>query len=154
MAVIMLLYLLMIFGASPSGTGGGLKSTTLAALWGLMRSTLKGRDAVRYQKRIISPERLQMATASFVFYMGVLFVAMLLLLSTQSGTFEVILFEAISALGTVGLSMGLTGDLTNLGKLIIILLMFMGRVGILTFGIAVSMHDETREEEKDAELVL
>lgn len=153
-SVIMLLYFLMIFGASPSGTGGGLKSTTLAALWGLMRSTLKGRDKVRYQKREISPERLQMATASFVFYMGVLFIAMIFLLATEAGGFEAILFEAISALGTVGLSMGITGDLTNIGKLIIILLMFMGRVGILTFGIAVSMRDESREEESDNDLIM
>lgn len=153
-SVIMILYMLMIFGASPSGTGGGLKSTTLAALWGLMRSVLKGRDEIRYQKRRISSERLQLATASFSFYMGVLFVAMILLLSTENAEMEVVLFEAISALGTVGISMGLTGDLSNLGKLMIILLMFMGRVGILTFGIAVSMHDETREEEKDNELVM
>lgn len=154
MVVIVMLYLFMIFGASPSGTGGGLKSTTLAALWGLMRSTLKGRSSIRYQKREISPERLQMATASFVFYMSVLFVAVLLLLYSESDEPEIILFEAISALGTVGLSMGLSADLSNLGKLIIISLMFMGRVGILTFGIAVSMHDETPEEEKDNELVM
>ncbi len=153
-SVIMLLYFLMIFGASPSGTGGGLKSTTLAALWGLMRSTLKSRDEVRFQKRAISQERLQMAAAGFTFYMAVLFAAMMLLLSLENASFEVILFEAISALGTVGLSMGLTGELSNLGKLIIILLMFMGRVGILTFGIAVSMKDETREEEQDSELVM
>ncbi len=153
-SVIMLLYFLMIFGASPSGTGGGLKSTTLAALWGLMRSTLKGRDTIRYQKREISPERLQLATASFVFYMGILFISMMLLLAIESGGFEAILFEAISALGTVGLSMGITADLTNIGKLIIILLMFMGRVGILTFGIAVSIHDESREEEKDNDLIM
>lgn len=154
MSVIMLLYFLMIFGASPSGTGGGLKSTTLAALWGLMRSTLKGRDAIRYQKREISPGRLQMATASFVFYMGVLLIAMLILLSTEVAPFEAVFFEAISALGTVGLTMGLTGDLSVLGKLVIVVLMFMGRVGILTFGIAVATHDESREEEQDDELVL
>jgi trk system potassium uptake protein TrkH len=153
-SIIMFLYMLMIFGASPSGTGGGLKSTTLAALIGLMRSVLKGRDKIRYQKREISADRLQLATAAFTFYMGVLFLAMILLLSTEEAALEIILFEAISALGTVGLSMGLTGDLTNLGKLIIIVLMFMGRVGILTFGIAVSTHDETREEEKDNDLVL
>lgn len=153
-SIIMLFYMLMIFGASPSGTGGGLKSTTLAALLGLMRSVLKNRDKIRYQKREISAGRLQLATASFAFYMGVLFVSMIILLSTETADMEIILFEAISALGTVGLSMGITGELTNIGKLVIILLMFMGRVGILTFGIAVSMHDETREEEKDNDLVL
>lgn len=153
-AIIMLMYVFMIFGASPSGTGGGLKSTTLAALLGLIKSTLKRRETVRVHKRVLSPERLQIATASFAFYMIVLTGAMVLLLASETATFEVILFEAISALGTVGLSMGLTGDLTVLGKLIIILLMLMGRVGILTFGIAMAMHDESREEEKDNDLVV
>ena len=153
-AVIMLMYVFMIFGASPSGTGGGLKSTTLAALLGLIKSTLKRRETVRVHKRELAPERLQVATASFAFYMLVLSIAMILLLASETATFEVILFEVISALGTVGLSMGLTGDLTVLGKLIIVLLMFMGRVGILTFGIAMAMHDESPEEEKDNDLVV
>lgn len=153
-AIIMLMYVFMIFGASPSGTGGGLKSTTLAALLGLIKSTLKRRETVRIHKRALAPERLQLATASFAFYMVVLTVAMILLLASQAAPFEVVLFEAISALGTVGLSMGLTGDLTVLGKLIIIILMLMGRVGILTFGIAMAMHDETLEEEKDDDLVI
>lgn len=153
-SIIMLMYVFMIFGASPSGTGGGLKSTTLAALLGLIKSTLKRRETVRVHKRELSPERLQIATASFAFYMLVLTGAMILLLALESATFEVVLFEAISALGTVGLSMGLTGDLTVLGKLIIILLMLMGRIGVLTFGIAMAMHDESREEEDDNDLVL
>ena len=153
-SVIVIMYVFMIFGASPSGTGGGLKSTTLAALLGLIKSTLKRRETVRIHKRTISPERLQIATASFAFYIAVLTIAMVLLLASQSAPFEVVLFEAISALGTVGLSMGLTGELTVLGKLIIILLMLMGRVGILTFGIAMAMHDESPEEEKDDELVI
>ncbi|WP_018984861.1 TrkH family potassium uptake protein [Salinimonas chungwhensis] len=153
-AIIMLMYVFMIFGASPSGTGGGLKSTTLAALLGLIKSTLKRRETVRIHKRELSQERLQIATASFAFYMVVLTAAMILLLASENAAFDVILFEAISALGTVGLSMGLTGDLTVLGKLIIILLMLMGRVGILTFGIAMAMHDESPEEEKDDDLVV
>ena len=153
-SIIMLMYVFMIFGGSPSGTGGGLKSTTLAALLGLIKSTLKRRETIRIHKRGLSSERLQIATASFAFYMLVLTGAMILLLASETATFEVILFEAISALGTVGLSMGLTGDLTVLGKLIIILLMLMGRVGVLTFGIAMAMHDESREEEKDTDLVV
>lgn len=153
-AVVMVLYFLMVFGASPSGTGGGLKSTTLAALLALIKSTLKRRDKIRYNKREISPERLQIATASLAFYMAVLFVAVIALLQVENADYEVVLFEAISALGTVGLSMGLTAELSGMGKLIIILLMFMGRVGILTFGIAVSTRDESREEEADDELIL
>lgn len=65
-----------------------------------------------------------------------------------------LLFETISALGTVGTSPGVTGSLSPLSKLVIIVLMFMGRVGILTFGILMSARDETPEEESDNELVL
>ena len=159
-SIVLFLCFLMIFGASPSGTGGGLKSTTLAILGALIRSVLRRRSSVRLRKREISADTLNLATASFVFYMMVLLVAVTLLLALQplgletGHTFEVILFEAISALGTVGLSMGITGNLAPLSKLIIILLMFMGRVGILNFGLAISMRDETRREEKDNEVLL
>jgi len=156
--VIMFMYFVMVFGASPSGTGGGLKSTTLATLIGLVRSVIKRRNSVRLMKRNISSETLNLATASFVFYMFTFFCAMLLLLGTQTLTdtmsVEAIMFEVTSALGTVGLSMGIIGDLTPLGKLIIMMLMFMGRVGILTFGIAISMRDETVREEKDNEILI
>lgn len=153
-AVILLLYFLMLFGASPSGTGGGLKSTTFAALAGLVKSTLKGRDKIRLNKRVLPLDKLQVATASFSYYFTMLFIATIILLSIEQTTMEVALFEVFSALGTVGLSMGLTGSLSDLGKVIVVALMFMGRVGILTFGIAMSMHDESLDEEGDNDLVL
>ncbi|RMA43223.1 TrkH family potassium uptake protein [Rhodophyticola porphyridii] len=154
MAGLVVLMGLMVIGASPAGTGGGLKTTTLAALFGLVRSTLKGRDEVRLAKRRVPAERLQSATAALAYYVALLFVALFLLGLTEAGAdFEVLMFEAISAMGTVGLSMGITGDLSPLGKLVVIVLMIAGRVGILTFGIAVAAHDETREEEADNNLI-
>ncbi|MEM8576822.1 MAG: potassium transporter TrkG [Pseudomonadota bacterium] len=154
-AILVLMFFLMVIGASPAGTGGGLKTTTFAALMGLVRSTLKGRDRIRFFKREIALERLQNATASFAYYMAIASVAaFLLLLSEPVAAFEVVLFEVFSAMGTVGLSMGLTGELSDLGKLIVIVLMTAGRIGILTFGIALASHDESREEEKDNELVM
>lgn len=145
----------MVFGASPAGTGGGLKTTSFAALAGLVRSTLKGRNRVRFWKREVPLARLQTATASLAYYLLVLCVALFLLTLTEAGRrFEVMLFEVISALGTVGLSMGLTSDLSDLGKLIVLVLMTAGRLGILTFGIALAAHDESREEEADNDLVL
>jgi trk system potassium uptake protein TrkH len=154
-AIIVVLFFLMIVGASPAGTGGGLKTTSFAALVGLVRSTLKGRDRVRYAKREIPLERLQTATASLAYSAGLLFAATFLLLLADPGLpFDAVMFEAISAMGTVGLSMGITGDLTGLGKLIVIVLMTAGRVGILTFGMALASHDESRDEEADNELVI
>ncbi|MEL7213213.1 MAG: potassium transporter TrkG [Pseudomonadota bacterium] len=153
--IIMILFVLMIIGASPAGTGGGLKTTTFGVLVGLVRSSVKGRDEVRFFKRPVPADKLQTATAALSTYMALLAVAMILLLMTEpAATFETVMFEAISALGTVGLSMGLTGDLSPLGKLIIIVLMIAGRVGILTFGIALAAHDETREEEQDNDVVV
>ncbi|MBT0587092.1 TrkH family potassium uptake protein [Alteromonas oceanisediminis] len=153
-ALIVVLYFLMMFGAAPSGTGGGLKSTNFAALAGLIKSTLKTRDKIRLNKRTLSPDKVQWATASFAYYFAVLFVATVMLLTLEDAGIDVVLFEVFSALGTVGLSMGLTGQLTEMGKFIVVVLMFMGRIGILTFGIMLAMHDETREEEKDDDLVL
>lgn len=154
-AILIVLFFLMMIGASPAGTGGGLRTTTFAALVGLVRSTLKGRDKVRYVKREIPATRLQNATASFSYYIAIAMVASFVLFLTEADAgFEVVMFEVLSAMGTVGLSMGLTGELSDLGKIAVIVLMTAGRIGILTFGIAVSSHDESREEERDNELVL
>ncbi|EBA13607.1 TrkH family potassium uptake protein [Roseobacter sp. CCS2] len=154
-AVLIIMYFLMIFGASPAGTGGGLKTTAFAALVGLVRSTLKGRDRIRFFKREVPLVKLQAATAGLAFYMTLLLIAMFVLLLTETdAAFEVVMFEVISAMGTVGLSMGLTGDLSDIGKIVVIVLMTAGRVGILTFGIALAAHDESREEEEDNDLVL
>ncbi|WP_263844989.1 potassium transporter TrkG [Roseobacter sinensis] len=154
-AVLIVFFFLMVIGASPAGTGGGLKTTSFAALIGLVRSTTKGRDRIRFFKREIPLERLQNATAGLAYYLVLMALAMFLLFLTEAdAAFDVVMFEVISALGSVGLSMGLTGELSDLGKLIVIGLMTAGRVGILTFGIALATHDESREEEEDNDLVL
>lgn len=140
-AIILILYFLMIFGASPSGTGGGLKSTTFSALFGLVKSTLKRRSAITFMGNTVPIKRLQFAASSFVFCFFVLGLAIFLLCLTEKALFETIVFEAISALGTVGLSMGLTSSLTPFGKVVIILLMVVGRLGVLSFGLAISSNE-------------
>ena len=152
---LLILFLLMAVGASPSGTGGGLKTTTFAAMLGLMRSTLKQRRRVTFYHRPISPSRLQAAGAAVFYFMVLLTVSVFLLSLTEPDlAFERLVFEAISALGTVGLSTGITGSLSDLGKIVVIVLMMAGRVGILSFGIAVALHEDTAEEATDRELVL
>ncbi|MGF1475847.1 MAG: TrkH family potassium uptake protein [Geminicoccaceae bacterium] len=154
-SVLVVLLFLMVIGASPAGTGGGLKTTSFAALVGLVRSTLKGRDKIRFFKREVPLTRLQTATTSLAFYAALLTASLFFLFLTEKeAEFDYVLFEAVSAMGTVGLSMGLTGDLSFFGKVIIITLMVAGRVGILTFGIALATHDESREEEEDNELIM
>ncbi|NNU15571.1 potassium transporter KtrB [Parvularcula sp. ZS-1/3] len=151
---LVVLFVLMAIGASPAGTGGGLKTTTFAAMAGLVRSTLKQRKHVTFAGRRIPLRRLQSATATTAFFFTLLVLAVFFLGLTEAGaSLDVILFEAVSALGTVGLSMGLTGELSDLGKLVIIVLMIAGRVGILTFGIALAVHAESEEELEDNDLV-
>ena len=135
--------LLMIVGASPSGTGGGLKTTTLSAVFAVARSVLRGEREVTWRGRRIPTDRVLAAVASLAFYGAVLTLGLLALTLTESEPFLTLAFEAASALGTVGLSMGATGALTPLGKLAVIALMFAGRLGPLSFGSALFLRDET-----------
>lgn len=134
-----LMVLMMVVGASPSGTGGGLKSTSVSAAIATTVSTIKGREKVTFWGCEVPAHRLSLAFASLVFYVTVFFIGgFLLLLLESNGEFEDILFEAASALGTVGLSRGLTGELSPVSKLVVILLMFIGRIGPITFGLALA----------------
>lgn len=129
--------ILMYIGASPSGTAGGIKITTLTAVFAIMKSRIKGDEKVTFLGRIIPVQRLYVATSSFIFYSILILIGTFLLSLTENFAFEKIIFEVASALGTVGLSTGITGDLTDFGKSVIIVLMFIGRLGVLTFGIAI-----------------
>lgn len=135
-ASLFLLIILMIVGASPSGTGGGLKTTTCTAVFGVIRSAIFGRKKVTFWGREIPDDRIRVAIASLGFYTATLVTGCYLLALTQSLEFESLLFEVTSALSTVGLSTGITPHLTAVGKLIIIAVMFAGRMGPLAFGLA------------------
>lgn len=135
-APLFLVILLMVIGASPSGTGGGLKTTTFSAVIGVIRSSIAGRRKVTFWGRAIPEERIWAAMAGIGFYAVTLIAGCYLLALTESFGFEGLLFEAASALGTVGLSTGITAGLTSVGKAVIIVLMFMGRLGPLAFGMA------------------
>jgi trk system potassium uptake protein TrkH len=132
----LLMLLLMIIGSSPSGTGGGLKTTSVSAAFATVSSTVRARSQVTFWGCRVPDHRLSHAFASVVFYIAVFFVGCLLLLLVQPEPFEDVLFETASALGTVGLTRGLTPNLTPLGKCFIIVLMFIGRLGPITFGLA------------------
>jgi len=153
-ASIFVLYLLMFIGASPTGTGGGLKTTSLAALIGIVRSTLKLRKQISLDDKRLPLDKLQLAASSFIFASAVFFIAVLTLLLSEEAPLEWIVFEVLSALGTVGLSMGLTSQLSDFGKLFIMLLMFIGRIGVLTFGIFLSLNDSESTDEEKEELIL
>lgn len=127
----------MVIGASPSGTGGGIKSTSISVLLGIVGSVMRGQfKQITFLNKAIPLNRVFTAVASTTTYMFTLIIIVYLLTLTEHFSFMELCFEAASALGTVGLSMGITADLTNLGKIILSLAMFLGRVGPLSIGIA------------------
>lgn len=134
--ILLFVTFLMYLGASPSGTAGGLKITTLTAMLSVLKSRLFGQKKITFLGRTIPFERLYVATSTFILYTSIIFLFCFFMAFTEDFEFEKILFEIASALGTVGLSTGITGDLSDIGKLLIIVLMFVGRVGVLTFGFA------------------
>ncbi|GGD88939.1 K+ transporter Trk [Maribacter cobaltidurans] len=134
--ILLLVIFLMYIGASPSGTAGGMKITTLTAMISILKSRLFGQREITFLNRIIPFERLYVATSTFILYTSIIFLFTFLLTYTERFELRQILFEVASSLGTVGLSTGITGELSDLGKGLVILLMFIGRVGVLTFGFA------------------
>ena len=148
MPMLVVTVFLMYIGASPSGTAGGMKITTLTAVLSIMKSRLRGSKRITFFGRIIPFERLYIATSSFIFYTSLIFFGVFVLTFSEDFQLENIVFEVASALGTVGLSMGITGDLSIVGKIMIIILMFIGRLGVLTFGLAI-WSKELSEEERE-----
>ncbi|MDC7997714.1 TrkH family potassium uptake protein [Gilvibacter sediminis] len=145
--ILLFVVFLMYIGASPSGTAGGLKITTLTAMLAILKSRLVGQSRISFMKRTIPFERLYVATSTFILYTSVIFLFSFLLSFTETFEFQDILFEVASSLGTVGLSTGITADLSTVGKVLVILLMFIGRVGVLTFGFALLERKSITTEE-------
>lgn len=148
-ASLFLIIMLMVIGASPSGTGGGLKTTTFTAVFGIIRSAILGRKKVMFWGKSIPEERIQVAIASLGFYTISLIIGCYFLALTETVSFQELLFESASALGTVGLSTGITAALTPLGKLIIVVLMFAGRLGPLAFGIALFLPSPANADQEN-----
>lgn len=141
-----LIIILMFIGASPGSTGGGVKTTTLGVLAALMKSRISGREEVSLFKRTIPEDVVARSLIILVSSAIVVILFVMILLVTESGElvfterrgrFIDILFESLSAFGTVGLSTGITSTLSDWGKVAITGLMFIGRLGPLTIALAV-----------------
>ncbi|MBX3386565.1 MAG: hypothetical protein KF768_08335 [Phycisphaeraceae bacterium] len=135
---------MMLVGASPSGTGGGIKTTSVSALLANLVSVLRGRSAVVWMGHEVPMVRVLFAVAAVTFYVFHLGVGVAVLAAVERHGFLHLVFESASALGTVGLSMGITGDLSYAGKLVIMFLMFAGRCGPLTIGLALLRPDRPK----------
>lgn len=134
-----LLVILMFIGASPGSTGGGVKTSTVGVILAFLRSKLAARESVHLFYRTLPQELISRAYT--VVTLGICVIAaatFLLSLGQPDATMEEIVFEVFSAFGTVGLSLGLTPKLHTLGKLVIIVTMYIGRIGPLSLLLAFS----------------
>ena len=157
--VLFFMILLMFIGASPGSTGGGIKTSTAACLFTLGFSRLKGYEKPRIFNRSISQESVGRAlSVTMVSMLVVIMGTMVMLIAESDGgstplnrkEFIEIFFEVVSAFGTVGLSTGITAMLSAAGKLVIVAVMFIGRLGPLVVAMAVSRtssHDYYYAEE-------
>jgi trk system potassium uptake protein TrkH len=133
---LLFIILLMFIGASPGGTGGGIKTVTFAVLLFAVRATLMGYENVEVFGRKLYWDSVRRAWALFFMSLGLIFVSWFILLLTENFPPLNLLFEITSAFGTVGLSTGITPGLSPLGKIVIILDMYLGRVGLVVFGLS------------------
>ncbi|MGN1115652.1 MAG: TrkH family potassium uptake protein [Candidatus Ornithomonoglobus sp.] len=124
--------ILMVIGASPGSTGGGIKTTTAFTMFCVIKSTARNRHITAFRRRL-PDDAIRRAFVIFILAIGIIcFVTLFLSVSDPQNTFIQNFFEAVSAYGTVGLSTGITSSLSVPGRIIIILTMFSGRVGALT----------------------
>ncbi len=128
----------MFIGAASGGTAGGIKINTAAILGAYANSILKNRDDVRIASYSIPQPRVLKAFLIFLFGVLVVALGIFVLVLTEKAALIDIMFETVSAFGTVGLSTGLTSSLSTLGRIVIIVLMFTGRLGPLTILAAAS----------------
>lgn len=128
--------MLMFIGGSPSGTAGGVKTVTMVILVLSMLAAVRGTDEVRAFRRKISDNYVRRAVAVIVVFFVALMAVTMALSITENGSFLDILFEATSATATVGLTRGFTGSLTVAGKWVIIMAMYLGRLGPITMALA------------------
>jgi trk system potassium uptake protein len=128
--------LLMWVGTSPNSTGGGIKTTTFAVAFLQIIDFVRGKQKLEVFHRTIAEVSIFRASSTIVLSLFVIFAAIFSLLMVEKFSFLDICYEVVSAYGTVGLSRGITGMLTDSSKLTICVVMFMGRVGVLTTLIA------------------
>jgi trk system potassium uptake protein TrkH len=135
---IYLMILLMFVGASPGSTGGGVKTTTFAVLLQSVTATLKGKKDVEFFERRVPGQTVVKSIAIFIICIIVVSVGVLVMVRVEPDkSFLSLLFEVVSGFGTVGLSLGITPFLSVMGKLCIVAMMYLGRVGPLTLVMAV-----------------
>jgi Trk-type K+ transport system membrane component len=136
---LILMMFLMFIGASPGSTGGGIKTTTFLLIAVSVLSTIRGKKVISIDKRTIPMELLFKAFCVITFAAAYCLLGVFILSITEPKQEGIdLLFEQVSAFGTVGLSTGITPQLSPFGKILITFSMFLGRVGTVTLALAIS----------------
>lgn len=156
-ASLLVLIVLMFIGGSPGSCAGGIKTTTFRVLTGFISAQLRGDKQIILHQRAVHSDALTRALTLFFFSAVTICISVMLLSLTENGfaasgdrtdvPLLAILFEVVSALGTVGLSMNLTPELSSPGKFIITLNMFVGRVGLISLLVALQSFRPARNYE-------
>ncbi|WP_269437423.1 TrkH family potassium uptake protein [Streptococcus halichoeri] len=133
----------MLIGGAPGGTAGGVKVTTAAIAFLLFKAEVSGQSEVTFEHRIIKSKTIKQTMTVLIFYFSFLILGYLILLTVEPGLEPIpLLFESISAIATVGVSMEVTPFLSIIGKIIIMIFMFVGRVGPITVLISLMQRKE------------
>lgn len=135
--------ILMFIGGSPGSTAGGIKTVTLAVILITVHNIIRGSKTVNIHGKHIGHGIILRAISIVLIAIVVLLIAILVMYFSEQASLQKIIYEAVSAFGTVGLSQSLTPHLSSIGKCVIMILMFFGRVGVLTIGFAIAakQHD-------------
>lgn len=136
--------LLMFIGCSPSSVGGGIRTTTVAIIGLYLYSFLKSEDNINIFGRKIDEDDVRKSVVVFMLSLGMCFFCIVFLSATENQTLISIIVKVTSAFGTTGLSLGITGDLSIVGKITIAALMFIGRIGML-YTLMLFVPKETRD---------
>ncbi|PLT30533.1 TrkH family potassium uptake protein [Peribacillus deserti] len=139
----LLLSFLMFIGASPSSVGGGIRTTTFAIMFLFVINFATGNRAIKVFKREICEEDIYKAVAVMTMGVTMCFLSIFIMTITESLNIVEIIFEVCSAFGSVGLSLGVTSDLSITGKIVVMILMFIGRVGIISFLFIIGRQEKT-----------
>jgi len=137
-----LVIILMFIGASPGSTGGGIKTTTFTTLVGAVIAMIRGREDIVLFRYRLARERIFKALTITMLSLALVIAVTMVLATLEDRAFLRILFEAVSAFGTVGLSTGITPELSDPGRIILMLTMFAGRLGPLTLAYALQPRAE------------
>jgi len=135
---LLIMMLFMFIGGASGSTAGGIKVNTFTVIYAYLYSIFRGRENTTLMNHSISKDLVNKSFFIVILAIIAVFVGALILSISENFAFEEILFEVVSAFGTVGLSLGITGALSGAGKIVIIILMFIGRIGPLTLIVALS----------------